>query len=84
MSAKKTKSSTTLEPNKNNVLDQKYTDLVPPPKQAELFKVEKQAEVDGVEMGVLENGVPFLTESGLSRMCGINRKGLNNLATDWR
>ena len=84
MSAKKTKSSTTLEPNKNNVLDQKYTDLVPPPKQAELFKVEKQAEVDGVEMGVLENGVPYLTESGLSRMCGINRKGLNNLATDWR
>ena len=34
-------------------------------------------------MGVLENGVPFLTESGLARMCGIDRKGLNRLAKDW-
>jgi hypothetical protein len=40
--------------------------LPPAPKpQIELFRVEKQATIDGVEMGVLENGVPYLTESGL-------------------
>ena len=84
MSAKKTKSRPTLENNKNNALGRKYIDLGPPPKQAELFKVEKQAEIDGVDMGVFENGIPFLAESGLSRMCGIDRRVLNRLATNWR
>ena len=58
-------------------------DLVPPPAQGELFHVEKQAEVNGIEMGVLENGMPYLTESGLARMCGIDRKVLNRLAANW-
>ncbi len=57
--------------------------LGPGPVQAELFHVEKQIEIDGVEMGVLENGVPYLTESGLARMCGIDRKVLNRLAINW-
>ena len=48
-----------------------------PPIQMKLFNVEKQVEHDGVEMGVLENGIPYLTESGLARMCGIDRKVLN-------
>lgn len=47
---------------KNKTLNVKSTDLVPPPVQPELFHVEKQVEFDGVEMGVLENGVPYLTE----------------------
>ncbi|MBU9272718.1 hypothetical protein [Burkholderia gladioli] len=51
--------------------------------QFPLFHVEKQAEIDGVEMGVLENGIPYLTESGLARMCGIDRKVLNRLAIGW-
>ena len=66
-------------------IDEKDTDLVPPPLQVqtELFVVERQIEIDGVEMGVLENGLPFLTESGLARMCGIDRKVLNRLAANW-
>ncbi|WP_193090611.1 hypothetical protein [Advenella sp. FME57] len=47
------------------------------------FLVEKQAEMDGVQMGVLENGLPFLTERGLARMCGIDRKVLNKLSIAW-
>lgn len=54
-----------------------------PPEQASLFHVEKQIEIDGVEMGVLDNGIPYLTESGLARMCGIDRKVLNRLAIGW-
>lgn len=57
--------------------------LGPGPLQAEMFHVEKQAEIDGIEMGVLENGVPYLSESGLARMCGIDRKVLNRLAINW-
>ena len=77
------KSSRTLKHNKIKTLPPKYADLAAPQQQPELFKVERQAEIDGVEMGVFENGVPFLTESGLSRMCGIHRKVLNTLATNW-
>jgi hypothetical protein len=55
----------------------------PPPQQADLFDIDIQIEFDGIEMGVLENGIPYLSESGLARMCGVNRKALNNLASDW-
>lgn len=51
--------------------------------QHALFQVERQTEIDGVEMGVLDNGIPYLTESGLARMCGIDRKVLNRLAINW-
>lgn len=53
------------------------------PAQQVLFKVEAQAEIDGIEMGVLDTGIPYLTESGLARMCGIDRKVLNRLAINW-
>jgi len=63
----------------------KKADLVPAIiPQFSLFHIEKQAEVNGIEMGVLENGVPYLTESGLARMCGIDRKVLNRLAVGWQ
>ncbi|MDB5842670.1 MAG: hypothetical protein JWQ23_4622 [Herminiimonas sp.] len=64
------------------MLDRKKAELVPG-YQVPLFRVEKQIEFDGVEMGVLDNGIPFLTESGLARMCGIDRKVLNRLAIGW-
>lgn len=51
--------------------------------QFSLFHVEKQAEVNGIEMGVLENGVPYLTERGLARMCGIDSAALNRMAANW-
>ena len=41
-----------------------------------LFKAEKQAERDGIEMGVLENGMPYLSEAGLARLCGVARSTL--------
>ena len=66
-----------------NDLSNKTGVLVPPPAQGDLFHVEKQTVIDGVEMGVLENGIPYLTESGLARMCGIDRKVLNRLASGW-
>jgi len=66
------------------MIDKKRDNLGPLPQiQLGLFHVEKQVEHDGVEMGVLDNGVPYLTESGLARMCGIDRKVLNRLAINW-
>lgn len=51
--------------------------------QLQLFTVETQKEINGVEMGVFANGTPYLTESGLARMCGINRAVLNRFAIGW-
>lgn len=66
-----------------NKIAEKTGILVAPPNQPNLFHVEKQVEHDGVEMGVLENGIPYLSESGLARMCGISRKNLYSLSQNW-
>lgn len=40
-------------------------------------QVVNQAEVDGIEMGVTEDGTPFLTGRGLATVCGISASTLN-------
>lgn len=40
-------------------------------------------EVDGIEMGVLDNGTPFLTLRGLANVCGIDHAPLLRLANNW-
>jgi hypothetical protein len=77
------KSSPASKHNNNSMLANKIAALVPPKVQGELFHVEKQIEHQGIEMGVLENGIPYLSESGIARMCGIDRKVLNRLAMNW-
>ncbi len=57
---------------------------VPQERQLQLFPVEKQEEVNGIEMGVLENGIPYLTETGLAKMCGIARSVLYDIASNWK
>jgi hypothetical protein len=81
-----TSPSPTLKTRNNKGLKESRGSLVPPTiyEQGDFFHVEKQVELDGVEMGVLENGVPYLSESGLARMCGVDRKGLNRLAINWQ
>lgn len=85
LNAKKKQVRPTLKTPKNSGSKTNNSVLVPTPIQPILphFHVEKQVEHDGVEMGVLENGIPYLTESGLARMCGIDRKVLNRLAIGW-
>lgn len=67
---------------KNNTLDAKIAEIVAGT-QISLFHVEKQAEYDGIVMGVLENGLPYLSETGLAKLCGITRKALYLLSTNW-
>ena len=45
------------------------------------IQVEKQ--VDGIEMGVLQNGLPYLTQSGLSRMTGAARATIFEVTQEW-
>lgn len=83
MASKLFTSSPTHKSSKINALGSKNVVSVPPLKQAELFHIDKNIEIDGVEMGVLDNGTPYLSESGLARMCGIDRKALNRMAANW-
>jgi len=54
------------------------------PSQIELpFKSFKHLEVEGIPMGVLNNGTPYLTGRGLARLCGINNAVVVRLSTNW-
>jgi hypothetical protein len=50
--------------------------------QGELFPIA-ETEVDGVQMGVLSDGTPYLTMRGLARMCGIDNTSLFKMAVNW-
>lgn len=45
--------------------------------------VEVERIVAGVEMGVLENGIPFLTQRGLAEMSGAHRSTIQELSQEW-
>jgi hypothetical protein len=41
-------------------------------------------EVDGIEMGVLDDGTPFLTGRGLAKACGVVPSAIIKQADSWR
>lgn len=45
--------------------------------------VEIQKDVNGIEMGVLENGIPYLTQRGISEITGVNRSVIQAISKDW-
>ena len=46
--------------------------------------VEKEIEIDGIGMGVLNNGTAYLNARGLARMCGIDHTLILRLGDMWR
>jgi hypothetical protein len=48
--------------------------------EIEVFPVK---EVEGIQMGVLNNGTPYLTMRGLSRLCGVDPAAIARLTTNW-
>lgn len=54
------------------------------PKQLPLdLSVEVQKDVNGIEMGVLENGIPYLTQRGLTSMVGVARNVIQTITKEW-
>ena len=45
--------------------------------------IEVQMDVNGIEMGVLENGIPYLTQRGLSAITGIARNVIQTITKEW-
>lgn len=53
-------------------------------KQIELnLEVVTSKDIDGVEMGVLNDGTPFLTERGLARLSGVHKNAVANQAQNY-
>lgn len=46
--------------------------------------IEVEKVVGGIEMGVLENGIPYLTQRGLSEMSGAARSTIQELTQEWQ
>lgn len=60
------------------------TDLTIPPKQLNLdLEIAVVREVDGVGMGVLNDGRPFLNIRGLARLCGVDHSMIVRITADW-
>lgn len=47
------------------------------------LKPVKEMEIDGVGMGVLSDGTPYLTARGLARMCGVDHTKILEIVNDW-
>lgn len=45
--------------------------------------IEIQRDVNGIEMGVLENGIPYLTQRGLSGVTGVARNVIQTITKEW-
>jgi hypothetical protein len=43
-----------------------------------------ETEADGVGMGVLSNGAPYLTGRGLARLCGVDHSTIIKITNDWQ
>ena len=46
--------------------------------------IEREVEVDGVGMGVLSDGTPYLTMRGLARLCGVDHAIINRITSGWQ
>lgn len=42
-----------------------------------------EREIDGIGMGVLSDGTPFLSIRGLARMCGVDHSMIVRITADW-
>ena len=45
--------------------------------------IQKHLEIDGIGMGVLSDGTPFLTERGLARLCGVVQSAIQGFGDEW-
>jgi hypothetical protein len=70
--------------NKNNALVTQSDKSLATPQQLKLdLGIEVEKVVGGVEMGVLENGIPYLTQRGLAEMSGASRKAVFDITQEW-
>jgi hypothetical protein len=69
---------------KNKELTAHFPPKVADPRQGQLsLGISKQIEIDGVGMGVLSDGTPFLTGRGLASLCGVTHRAIQDISDEW-
>jgi hypothetical protein len=63
----------------NSKKDEKIGQLHLPLMQSDIQKTA----LNGIEMGVLENGIPYLSQRGLVKMTGVPRRTFQSLSDNW-
>ena len=52
--------------------------------QLRLPAVAVSKEIDGIEMGVLKDGTPYLSNRGLAALCGVSPNVVITHVAQWR
>jgi len=47
------------------------------------LQVDKETEIQGIGMGVLSDGTPFLHQRGLATLCGVQNAHIGTISSDW-
>jgi hypothetical protein len=47
------------------------------------LRIDRERDVDGIGMGILTDGTPFLNQRGLARMCGVQNAHIGFLGGEW-
>jgi len=70
--------------NKISILAPKSTPKEINPAQGALeLHIEKDADFDGIGMGVLDDGTPYLNQRGLAALCGVENAHIGTISAQW-
>lgn len=59
--------------------------LITGPQQLRLdLQISAEREVDGILMGVLSDGTPYLNIRGLAKMCGVDHTSILGITANWQ
>jgi hypothetical protein len=72
-------------------MSNEFSHLPPKPGQMQInqkqgslaLEIDKQTEIQGIGMGVLKDGTPFLNQRGLARLCGIENAHIGTISSQW-
>ncbi|WP_145995915.1 hypothetical protein [Acetobacter aceti] len=54
------------------------------PRQGELgLGIDKERDIDGIGMGVLSDGTPYLNQRGLAALCGVKNAHIGTISSQW-
>ncbi len=73
-----------INANKINILAQKSASKEISARQANLpLDIERDADIDGIGMGVLNDGTPYLNQRGLAALCGVQNAHIGTISSQW-
>ncbi len=72
----------TQAPSRNKALVAKMPAKEITPSQGELA-LEAEKEVEGIGMGVLTDGTPYLNQRGLAALCGVQNAHIGTISSQW-